>query len=222
MEHLSTMRERQGGRSGARRGARGVRALPTKTDILHQPRHFGFFAAAFHPKLGKSMFDPVGDTSSQKRVSGAQRHPPPPLGLSKAHIPARPTTPEFGVGRRLTQIHADRERKSPSSGKASVLGGRAGSPLPAARRYRTMVPLPMPDGGHAPSPRLRRTGRSARPTFPVPPKTDALLHLRPSVDSMSPGPLSRCTSTAAAMVFTVKPDNFLHSGCIEPERSRGS
>ena len=26
---------------------------------------------------------------SERRRGGAQRHPPPPLGLSKAHIPAR-------------------------------------------------------------------------------------------------------------------------------------
>ena len=30
---------------------------------------------------------PAGD--SERRRSGAQRHPPPPLGLSKAHIPER-------------------------------------------------------------------------------------------------------------------------------------
>ncbi len=39
---------------------------------------------------------------------------------------------------------------------------------------KTLIPLPIPGGGHALSPRLRRTGRSAGPAFAGPPMTDAL------------------------------------------------
>ena len=51
--------------------------------------------------------------------------------------------------------------------------GRA-VPCPPHVDSGTSIPLPMPDGGHVPSPRLRRTRRSARPTFPGPPMTAAL------------------------------------------------
>jgi hypothetical protein len=42
------------------------------------------------------------------------------LGLSKAHIPARPTANESGIARRLTQINADTEWNSSSSAPVCV------------------------------------------------------------------------------------------------------
>src|SRR6266516_479242 len=37
------------------------------------------------------------------------------------------------------------------------------------------------------------------------------------MDSMSPGPLSRCTSTAAAIMVSVRPVAFWNNGCTSPE-----
>src|SRR6266496_5531857 len=40
------------------------------------------------------------------------------------------------------------------------------------------------------------------------------------MDSISPGPLSRCTSIAAAIIVSVSPAAFWYNGCIGPELNR--
>ena len=131
-----------------------------RPDAVATRHRQGFLLRLAHggPDGGK-----VGD--SERRRYGAQRHPPPPLGLSRAHIPARQTGPEFGVARRLTQIPQIQKRKAPHLVMRQYwMVGRA-VPCPPHDGGATLLPLAMPDGGQ----------RSARPTFPVPPETDALL-----------------------------------------------
>jgi len=70
-----------------------------------------------------------------------------------------------GIGwARLAEMSQDVTRKAKCLWNASVLDGRAGSPLPADEGSVTFVPPPMPDGGQ----------RSARPTIPAHLKSDRL------------------------------------------------